>query len=76
MQQRYLQLRGLLTTTPELIQCTIQRVYSGSYALKLGSQLAQSRAERAVYTVPITNNNKIFRYNYAVVLEIRLILND
>jgi len=62
--------RITLTTPGADPNVPIQRVYSGSYALKLGSQLAQSRAERAVYTVPITNNNKIFRYNYAVVLEI------
>lgn len=48
----------------------IQRVQSGVVAIKLGSELRNGNAERVSYSIPITNNNKIFRYNYAVVLEI------
>ena len=49
---------------------SLSRVYAGNYAIRLGSDSAGRRAERVTYTTPITNANKIFRYNYAVVLEI------
>jgi len=57
--------------TPGIDQnAPIQQVYEGNYAIRLGDNAAGSRAERVTYSVPITNSNKIFKYNYAVVLEL------
>ncbi|MGB4850611.1 MAG: hypothetical protein WBP41_21975, partial [Saprospiraceae bacterium] len=48
----------------------IQKVYSGNYAIKIGMEnVGNKEAERIVYDLLVDNNNKKFKYNYAVVLE-------
>lgn len=49
---------------------TLATVYEGNNAIMLGSNSGGTNAERVVYTIPVTNANKIFKYNYAVVLEV------
>lgn len=55
---------GLDTNAP------IQRVFEGNFAIRLGDDSSGAFAERVVYSTLITNSNKIFKYNYAVVLEL------